>query len=135
MPFVAPPANVPIVTTVSDGKVPPFNVAVTVTDVAESSSPKLEGLALRVMPVGASSSSVIVVVTDEVPRLGAGSTPTRRRRDRHGERLAGALVRSVVGGLHRERLIEPAAALVKVNVPDLAVKSVPDDRRATSLFA
>ena len=43
--------------------VPPSSVAVTVIDVAESSSPRVLGLALSVMPVGASSSSVIVVVT------------------------------------------------------------------------
>ena len=52
-----------MVTTVSDGKVLPFSVAVTVMDVALSSSPRLEGLADRVIPDGASSSSVIVVVT------------------------------------------------------------------------
>ena len=65
-----------MVTTVSEGSVlSPSNVAVTVTEVAASSSPKLLGLALNVMSVGASSSSVIVVLTDDVPRLGAGPPP------------------------------------------------------------
>ena len=65
-----------MVTTVGDVRVlSPFRVAVTVTDVAVSSSPRLLGLALSVMPVGASSSSVIVVVTEAVPRLGDGPPP------------------------------------------------------------
>ena len=77
MSFVAVPASVPIVTTVPDVRVvPPLRVAVMVTEVAASSSPRLDGLALSVMPDGASSSSVIVVVTDcVVPRLGAGPPP------------------------------------------------------------
>ena len=47
-----------MVTSVSEGSVLPFSVAVTVIDVAASSSPRLLGLALSVMPDGASSSSV-----------------------------------------------------------------------------
>ena len=43
-----------MVTTVADVRVLPFIVAVTVTDVAASSSPRVLGLALSVMPVGAS---------------------------------------------------------------------------------
>ena len=64
-----------MVTTVSDGKVLPFRVAVTVMVVAASSSPTVLGLADRVMPLGASSSSVIVVLTDDVPRLAVGPPP------------------------------------------------------------
>ena len=76
MSFVAVPDSVPMVTTVGDGRVLPFSVAVTVTDVAESSSPRLFGLALNAMPDGAASSSDIVVVIDfDVPRLGAGPPP------------------------------------------------------------
>ena len=76
MSFVAEPASVPMVTTVSEGSVLPFSVAVTVTDVAASSSPRLDGLALSVIPVGASSSSVIVVVIeDDVPMVGEGPPP------------------------------------------------------------
>ena len=52
-----------MVTTVASGRVAPFRVAVTVTDVALSSSLRLLGLTLKEMSE-ASSSSVIVVVTD-----------------------------------------------------------------------
>ena len=66
-----------MVTTVASVRVvPPLSVAVTVTEVAASSSPRVLGLALNAMPDGASSSSVIVVVIDfEVPRVGAGPPP------------------------------------------------------------
>ena len=82
-----------MVTTVSEGNVLPFSVAVTVTEVALSSSPRVDGLVLRVMPVGAASSSVIVVVIDfEVPEAGCGASAARRTRYGDGKRLARALV-------------------------------------------
>ena len=68
MSFVAVPDSVPMVTTVASVRVPPpLSVAVTVTVVAASSSPRLDGLALNVIP-DRESSSVIVVVTVDVPR-------------------------------------------------------------------
>ena len=79
MSLVAVPVNVPIVTTVAVARVvPPLNVAVTVTTrrpvvlLQEST-----GLAVRVIPDGASSSSVIVVVTVVLveSRLGDGPPP------------------------------------------------------------
>ena len=110
-----------MVTTVSEGRVLPFMVAVTVTDVALSSSPRLLGLALSVMPVGAASSSVIVVVTLlVVARLGAGPPPP------DGLEIVtvkvspapSSIVSSVVCTV---KVCEPAAVLVKVSVPELAV--------------
>ena len=65
-----------MVTSVSDSKVLPFSVAVTVNEVFASSSPTLVGFTVRAIPVGASSSSVIVVLTEEaVPSVGAGPPP------------------------------------------------------------
>ena len=111
-----------MVTTVACVRVvPPFSVAVTVTDVAESSSPRVLGLALRVMPVGASSSSVIVVVTDfEVPRLGAGPPPPA------GLEMVTVKVSPVPSSTSSSvvctlKVCDPAAACVNVSVPDLAV--------------
>ena len=66
-----------MVTTVASVRVPPFSVAVTVTDVADSwSSSSVSGSTLSVMPV-ASSSSVMVVVTEcaVACRDGAGPPP------------------------------------------------------------
>ena len=55
----------------------PLSVALTVIDVAESSSPRVLGLAERVMFVGVASSSVMVVVTAVllVSRAGVGPPP------------------------------------------------------------
>ena len=101
--------------------VPPFRVAVTVIDVAESSSPRVLGLALRAMPVGASSSSVMVVVTDfDVPRLGAGPPPPE------GLEIVTVNVSPVPSSISSSvvwtvKVWDPAAAFVKVSVPDFAV--------------
>ena len=108
-----------MVTTVADGKVLPFRVAVTVTDVAASSSPRLDGLALSVMPDGASS-SVIVVETEDVSRLGAGPPPPDGLEmvTVKVSPVPSSIVSSVVCTV---KVCEPAATLVKVSVPDLAV--------------
>ena len=62
-----------MVTTVSVGSVAPFRVAVTAKVRAAPPSLRLWGLTLSSMSAGASS--VMVVVTDEVPSLGAGPPP------------------------------------------------------------
>ena len=109
-----------MVTTVSDGSVLPFSVAVTVTEVAESSSPRLEGLALNVMPDGASSSSAMVVETDDVPRVGASPPPPDGLEmiTLNVSPVPSSMVSSVVSTVN---VCDPAAAWVKVSVPDLAV--------------
>ena len=107
MSLVAVPASVPIVTTVGVVRVlSPCNVAVMVTLVAASSSPRRFGLALNAIPVGVSSSSVIVVVTllAVLLRLGAGPPPPAGTGEAHRERLARPLVQRVVGGLDGEGL-------------------------------
>ena len=111
-----------MVTTVAEVRVvPPLSVAVTVDrSCVESSSPKVEGLALSVMPVGASSSSVMVVVTLlDVPRMRVGPPPPDGP-DGDGERLAcrSSMSSSVVWTV---KVCDPVAVCVKVSVPDLAV--------------
>ena len=111
----------PIVTTVADVRVvPPFSVAFTVTDVAASSSPRVLGLAERVMPVGAASSSDIVVLTEDVPKLGVGPPPPEGLEmvTVNVSPVPSSMVSAVVWTV---KVCAPAAALVKVSVPDLAV--------------
>ena len=88
-PFVALPARVPMVTTVFVGQcaaVQRGGDGYRSSDA--SSSPRVFGLADSVIPVGASSSSVIVVVTLlSVPRLGRRSASARRTRYAHREGL------------------------------------------------
>ena len=109
-----------MVTTVSEGRVLPPRVAVIVMDVALSSSPRVLGSALSVMPVGAASSSVIVVETEDVPRLGAGPPPPDGLEmvTVKVSPLPSSMLSSVVC---TEKVCEPAAVLVKVSVPDSAV--------------
>ena len=120
--MVAEPASVPIVTTVADVRVvPPFSVAVTVTDVAASSSPRAEGFADSVMPVGAASSSVIVVVTVfEVAKLGAGPPPPEGLEmvTVNVSPVPSSITSSVVCTVN---VWAPAAVFVNVSVPDFAV--------------
>ena len=99
---------------------PPCSVAVTVTDVAASSSPRLDGLADSVMPVGASSSSVMVVLTEDVPKLAEGPPPPV------GLEMVTVKVSPVPSSTSSSvvstvNVCAPAAVLVKVSVPDLAV--------------
>ena len=119
--MVAEPDNVPMVTVVAPGSVLPFNVAVTVTDVSPSFSLKLDGSALNAMPDGASSSSVMVVVTDaDVLRLGAGPPPPEGLEidTVNVSPVPSSTSSSVVCTLN---VCDPAALFVNVNVPDLAV--------------
>ena len=100
--------------------VPPFSVAVTVIDLAESSSPRVLGLALRAMPVGASSSSVMVVLTDDVPNVGVAPPPPE------GLEMVTVKVSPVPSSMVSPvvwtvKVWAPAAVLVNVSVPDLAV--------------
>ena len=119
MSLVALPVRAPIVTTVSDGNVPPFNVAVTVTDVAASSSPRLEGLALRVIPDASSSSAMVVVTVAVVLRVGAGPPPP------DGLEMLTVNVSPVPSSTSSSvvctvNVWDPAAVLVNVRVPALA---------------
>ena len=120
MSFVAPPDNVPIVTVVVPGNTLPFNVAVTVTDVSPSSSPKLDGTALNVIPDASSSSVIVVVTEDAVPRLGVGPPPPEGDESDtvNVSPVPSSTLSSVVC---TENVWLPAAVLVNVNVPDLAV--------------
>ena len=121
MSFVAEPASVPMVTTASEGSVlSPSNVAVTVTEVAASSSPKLLGLALSVMPVGASSSSVIVVLTDDVPMVGEEPPPPDGLDivTVNVSPVPSSMASSVVCAV---KVWSPAAVSVNVSVPDAVV--------------
>ena len=117
---MAVPDSVPMVTTVGEVRVvPPFRVAVTVTDVAESSSPRVLGLALRVIPVGASSSSVIVVLTEDVPKDVVPPPPDALEMVTvKVSPVPSSMASSVVWMV---KVWTPAAVFVKVNVPDLAV--------------
>ena len=106
-----------MVTTVASVRVPPLSVAVTVTVSADSwSSSRVSGSTLSVIPVGASSSSVIVVETEDVPRLGAGPPPP------DGLEMVtvnvssdSSVVSSVVWTV---KVCGPAAVGLKVSVPD-----------------
>ena len=107
-----------MVTTVSEGRVLPFMVAVTVTDVALSSSPRLLGLALSVMPVGAPSSSVMVVVTDEVPSVGVAPPPDGLDIVTVNVSSDSSTLSSVVCTVN---VLSAWSACVNVSMPDLAV--------------
>ena len=96
-------------------------MAFTVTLVALSSSPSVFGLADSVIPVGASSSSVMVVVTDfEVPKLGAGPPPPDGLEmvTVNVSPVPSSMVSSLVCTVN---VWEPAAAFVNVSVPEFAV--------------
>ena len=118
--MVALPVKAPMVTVVGDGKVPPVKVAVTVTDVAASSSPKLVGLAPSVMPDTTSSSLMVVVTVAVELRVGVGPPPPK------GEEIDTVNVSPVPSSTSSSvvdtvNVWDPAAVLVNVNVPDLAV--------------
>ena len=92
-------------------------------EVALSSSPRLFGLALSVMPVGVSSSSVIVVVMAlraVLPRLGAGPPPPAglEMLTVNVSPVPSSKVSSVVWTV---KVCDPAAACVNVSVPVVAV--------------
>ena len=110
-----------MVTTVASGRVPPFRVAVTFTVLAASSSSRVSGSALSVIPVRASS-SVMVVVT----RLGRvqGRVPDRLRPSGRGDRHRKGLVRLLYGVFRRldgEGLRTRRRVSLNVSVPDVAV--------------
>ena len=119
-----------MVTTVALGRVlPPFNVAVTVTEVAASSSPRVLGLAERVIPVGASSSSLIVVVTvGDVLRLGAGPPPPLGllMLTLKVSPVPSSMLSSVVSTV---KVLSPASALVNVKGPALRRVVAPSHSR------
>ena len=98
----------------------PSSVAVTETVVVAASSPMVAGSTLRVMAVGAVSSSAIVVSTDDVSRLGACPPPP--------DGLEIVIVKvspvpssSVSSVVWTVKVCDPAAVRVNVSVPDLAV--------------
>ena len=100
---------------------PPSSVAFTVTDVAESSSPRLSGLTLNVMPVAASSSVIVVVtVVLLVSSLGAGPPPPAGL-DMLTVNVSPLPSSSVSSVVLTVNVCDPAAVLVNVSVPDDAV--------------
>ena len=112
-----------MVTTVAVVQVlPPFSVAVTVTEVALSSSPRVLGLALSAIPVGALSSSVIVVVTLLAVAFSAGAGPPPPE----GLEMLTVKVSPVPSSMLSPvvctvKVCAPAAVWVKVREPLLAV--------------
>ena len=121
MSLVALPAKVPMVTAVAVARVvPPFSVAFTVMLVALSSSPNVSGLAVSVIPVGASSSSVIVVLTVAVPSVGVAPPPPEGL-DMLTVKVSPVPSSMTSSAVCTVKVLSAWSAWVKVNVPLLAV--------------